>query len=226
MGIFILSGILLLASWGASALLRRKFRRYASMPISSGLSGAEVAFQMLRDHHIQGVIITCTEGELTDHYNPATRAINLSEAVYYGRNAGAAAVAAHETGHAVQHAKAYAFLMFRSALVPVLSIVSNWVGWVLLIGVLLINATPWVLGVGVGILVLTTLFSFITLPVEFDASRRALEWIKQSRVVNTYEYKMAKNALWWAATTYVISAIGSLAMLAHYGLLLLGRGDD
>ena len=219
--------IVILVSWLIGWNLKRKFRQYSEMPISSGMSGAEIAYRMLADYGIRNVEVMCVEGELTDHYNPENLTVNLSPEVYYGRHAAAAAVAAHECGHAVQHATAYSFLQFRSAVVPVVSAVSNWVGLILLAGVFLINTFPWLLLIGILMFALTTLFSFITLPVEFDASRRALEWIKQARIVNQAEYAMSKDALWWAAMTYVVAALGSLATLVQYLLYYLGvRSDD
>ncbi|MCS6968768.1 MAG: zinc metallopeptidase [Cytophagales bacterium] len=222
----LLSLIILAASWAIQAILRSKFRTYSMTPLSSGLSGAEVALKMLRDNRIYDVEVTCIPGQLTDHYNPADKTINLSEEVFYGRNAAAAAVAAHETGHAIQHATAYSFLQMRSALVPVVSVASSWISWILLAGVFLIELTPLPLIIGIGLFALITLFSLITLPVEFDASRRAVEWLFNARVVDRSEYGMAKNALWWAAMTYVVAALGSIATLVHYILILLGRSED
>ncbi|GAB4109269.1 MAG: zinc metallopeptidase [Thermoflexibacter sp.] len=224
-GYMLIAGIVMLVSWAVSATLKSKFRNYSMTPISSGMSGAEVAANMLDAYGIRGVRITCVEGTLTDHYNPTDYTINLSPDVYYGRNAAAAAVAAHETGHAVQHAKAYSFLQLRSAIVPAVSFVSPWIGWVLIAGLFMLESAPWVMLIGISMFALTTLFSFVTLPVEFDASRRALEWIKHSRVVNSQEYAMSKDALWWAAMTYVVAALGSLATLMYYIMLFLGRRD-
>lgn len=211
---------LMLLSWFASYTLRRKFRKYSETPLSSGMSGAEIAAHMLHDHGIRNVRITCVEGELTDHYNPANLTVNLSEEVFYGRNAAAAAVAAHECGHAVQHARAYSFLQFRSAMVPVLSFFSSYMQWILLGGVLLLSVSPIPLAIGVLLFALTTLFSFITLPVEFDASKRAMQWLEKSRIMNTRELSMGREALNWAASTYVIAALSSLALLMHYALML------
>jgi hypothetical protein len=224
-GYMLIAGVVMLVSWAVSATLKSKFRNYSMTPISSGMSGAEVAAHMLDAYGIRGVRITCVEGTLTDHYNPTDYTINLSPDVYYGRNAAAAAVAAHETGHAVQHAKAYSFLQLRSAIVPAVSFVSPWIGWVLIAGLFMLDSAPWIMLTGIAMFALTTLFSFVTLPVEFDASRRALEWIKQSRVVNSQEYAMSKDALWWAAMTYVVAALGSLATLVYYIMLFLGRRD-
>ncbi|GAA4038682.1 zinc metallopeptidase [Hymenobacter glaciei] len=208
--------LLTLASWLIQWRLRSKFKQYSQVGLSSGLSGAEIAAKMLADHGIYDVRIISTEGQLTDHYNPTDKTVNLSEGVYAERSAAAAAIAAHECGHAVQHSTAYSMLQFRSALVPTLSAVSKWVPMLILAGFFLINRTPLPLLVGIGLFSLTTLFSFITLPVEFDASRRALAWMDQRGVVTTQEHAMAKDALWWAAMTYVVAALASLASLLYY----------
>ncbi|WP_460984156.1 zinc metallopeptidase [Spirosoma fluminis] len=212
--------------FGASAFvswrLRSKFNEYSQVGLSNGMSGAEVAQTMLRQNGIYDVRVMSVEGMLTDHYNPQDKTVNLSADVYYGRSVAAAAVAAHECGHAVQHQVAYGPLQFRSAMVPVLTVSSRYMQWVLLAGVLLLNSTPIPLAVGVALFALTTLFSFVTLPVEFDASRRALAWIQTNGVVNQREYGLAKDALWWAAMTYVVAALGSLATLLYYASLLMG----
>ncbi len=209
---------------------RNKFSKYAEMQLNSGLSGREVAEKMLQDSGIYDVKVLSLEGQLTDHYNPSTRTVNLSTDVYYGRSVAAAAVAAHECGHAVQHAKSYSWLELRSNMVPVVSISSNLLQWVLLIGVLLIGFTgnPIVLGIGVAGLAIITLFSIITLPVEFDASKRALIWLKNNRSVmyTDEENVQAKDALWWAAMTYVVAALGALANLLYYASMLFGRDRD
>lgn len=209
---------------------RNKFSKYAEMQLNSGMSGKEVAEKMLFDNGIYDVKIMSTEGQLTDHYNPADRTVNLSTDVYYGRSVAAAAVAAHECGHAVQHAKSYHWLQFRSTMVPVVSISSNLLQWVLIVGVLLIGFTgnPIVLAFGVGGLALITLFSIITLPVEFDASQRALLWLRNNHTVmyTVEENTQAKDALWWAAMTYVIAALGALANLIYYASMLFGRSRD
>ncbi|OKL41249.1 hypothetical protein A3841_12970 [Pontibacter flavimaris] len=216
---------MMLASWLVSWRLKSKFQKYSQTPLSSGLSGREVAEMMLRDNGITDVRVISVAGKLTDHYNPADKTVNLSEYVYEARSAAAAAVAAHECGHAVQHATAYNFLKFRSAMVPALSIASRYMQWILLIGIFMLQTTPIPLAIGVGLFALTTLFSFITLPVEFDASRRALAWIDQRGIVTTQEHGMAKDALKWAAMTYVVAALGSLATLLYYASLLMGRRD-
>lgn len=218
--------LIMIIIFGASALvswrLRSKFNEYSQIGLSNGLSGAEIAQQMLNQNGIHDVRVLSVEGMLTDHYNPQDKTVNLSADVYYGRSVAAAAVASHECGHAVQHKLAYAPLKFRSALVPVLTVSSQYMQWVLLAGVLLINTTLIPLTIGVGLFALTTLFSFVTLPVEFDASRRALAWIQSNGVVNQREYGFAKDALWWAAMTYVVAALGSLATLMYYASILLG----
>ncbi len=209
---------------------RNKFAKYAEIQLSSGMSGKEIAEKMLHDNGIYNVKVISTEGQLTDHYNPADLTVNLSTDVYHGRSVAAAAVAAHECGHAVQHAKSYNWLQFRSSMVPLVSISSNLLQWVLLIGVLLmiVSHNPIVLAIGVGGLAIITLFSFITLPVEFDASNRALLWLKNNRdVVYTDEENVqAKDALWWAAMTYVVAALGALANLLYYASMLFGRSRD
>ncbi|NDK54795.1 zinc metallopeptidase [Pontibacter fetidus] len=216
---------IMLASWLVSWRLKSKFKQYSQLPLSSGMTGREIAEQMLADNGITDVRVISVAGRLTDHYNPTDKTVNLSEYVYEARSAAAAAVAAHECGHAVQHAKAYSFLKFRSAMVPALSIASRYMQWILLIGILMLQSTPVPLAIGVALFGLTTLFSFITLPVEFDASKRALAWISSNGIVTQQEYGMAKDALKWAALTYVVAALGSLATLLYYGSLLMGRRD-
>ena len=220
---YILLILLMLASWLIQWRLRSKFKQYSQVGLSSGLSGAEIAKKMLTDHGIYDVQIISTPGQLTDHYNPTDKTVNLSEGVYAERSAAAAAIAAHECGHAVQHSTSYAMLQFRSALVPTLSAVSKWIPILILAGFFLINRTPLPLLLGVGLFGLTTLFSFITLPVEFDASRRALAWMDQRGVVTTQEHGMAKDALWWAAMTYVVAALASLASLLYYASIFMRR---
>ena len=220
---YILLIVLMLASWLIQWRLRSKFKQYAQVGLSSGLSGAEIAAKMLADHGIHDVRIISTEGQLTDHYNPTDKTVNLSEGVYAERSAAAAAIAAHECGHAVQHSTGYSMLQFRSALVPTLSAVSKWVPMLILAGFFLINRTPLPLLLGIGLFSLTTLFSFVTLPVEFDASRRALAWMDQRGVVTVQEHGMAKDALWWAAMTYVVAALASLASLLYYVSIFMRR---
>ncbi|WP_288605838.1 zinc metallopeptidase [uncultured Prevotellamassilia sp.] len=209
-------------SYVVQSNLNSKFKKYSKIPIASGLSGREVAEKMLRDNGINNVTVTCTKGYLTDHYNPANGTVNLSEAVYNSRSVAAAAVAAHECGHAVQHAVAYAPLTMRSALVPVVSFASNWVQWVLLAGIILIHSMPGILLAGVVLFALTTLFSFITLPVEIDASRRATAWLLRAGITSVSEQPMAVSALKSAAYTYVVAALSSLATLAYYVMIFVG----
>src|SRR5687768_6817120 len=218
--------ILMVLIFGASALvqwrLRSKFAQYSEIGLQSGMSGKEIAEHMLADHGITDVRVISTEGQLTDHYNPADKTVNLSEGVYASRSVAAAAVAAHECGHAVQHATAYSMLKFRSAMVPALSIASKYMQWIIIIGIFMLETTMLPLAIGVGLFALTTLFSFITLPVEFDASRRALAWVDSRGIVTTQEHVMAKDALKWAALTYVVAALGSLATLLWYAMILFG----
>ena len=225
MGIYLIAFVFMIIGWLVSMQLKKKFAKYSQTPISSGLSGHQIAEKMLADHGISDVKIISVEGRLSDHYNPLDRTVNLSHDVYYGRNAAAAAVAAHECGHAVQHAKAYAMLQLRSALVPVVSFASKWVTWVLLAGILLINTFPSLLLIGIILFAATTLFSFVTLPVEFDASKRALAWIQTSRVATSQEHAQSKDALWWAAMTYVVAALSALATLMYYIMIYMGRRE-
>ena len=195
-------------------MLQSRFKKYSEVPI--GLTGAEVASRMLAAHGIRDVSIVSIPGKLTDHYDPTTRTVNLSEEVYFGRSVAAAAVAAHECGHVVQHATGYLFLKMRSAMVPVVTFSNNIVSWVLLAGVLLINVFPSLLWIGIALFALSTLFSFITLPVEVNASARAVRWLENSGLVSYETKPMATDALRWAAYTYVIAALGSLATLLYY----------
>ena len=209
-----------LASWLVSASLKRKFERYSKESLS--VTGKEVALKMLHDNGIDDVQVTCIPGQLTDHYNPATKTVNLSEDVYNGANIAAAAVAAHECGHAVQHAMAYAPLRMRSALVPVVSFASRWMTWILLIGMLTVETFPQLLLVGICMFATTTLFAFVTLPVEVDASRRAVSWLEETGISNRELTAMASDALHSAAYTYVVAALSSLATLVYYILIFLG----
>ena len=212
----------MLASWIVSASLNRKFRRYSNEPL--GMTGCEVAQRMLHDHGIYDVQVTCIKGQLTDHYNPSAKTVNLSEDVYNGANVAAAAVAAHECGHAVQHQEAYAPLKMRSALVPVVSISSKWVSWVILAGLFFIgtNAGTTLLLVGICLYAMITLFSFITLPVEVNASQRAVNWLREAGITDNQTTEMASDALHSAAYTYVVAALSALATLVYYILVLLG----
>lgn len=220
--ILIISLVFLGISMLVSGILKSKFNAYSKVGLASGLSGAEVAAKMLREYQIYDVKITSVNGFMTDHYNPANKTINLSPEVYNGTSVAAAAVAAHECGHAVQHATAYQWLTLRSKLVPAVQVSSGIVQWVLLAGVLMINAFPQLLLAGIVLFGLTTLFSVITLPVEFDASRRALAWLNTARVTSSNEYPKAKDALKWAAMTYVVAALASVATLVQYIMIFLG----
>jgi len=214
-----------LASWIVSASLERKFKRYSKQPLP--FTGKEVAEKMLRDNGINDVQITCIQGQLTDHYNPATKTVNLSEDVYHGANVASAAVAAHECGHAVQHATAYGPLGLRSALVPIVSFSSKWVTWIILGGLLLIGsgAGRIMLIVGIALYAMITIFSFVTLPVEVNASQRAVNWLQEAGVTDRETTEMASDALHSAAYTYVVAALSSLATLIYYILILLGSRD-
>jgi Zn-dependent membrane protease YugP len=220
---WIIFGGIALASWLVSANLENKFKKYSQTPL--GMNGRDVAEKMLHDNGLYDIKVTSVPGHLSDHYNPATKTVNLSDAVYNQYNIAAAAVAAHECGHAIQHAKAYAPLKMRSALVPVVSFSSNIVQWILLGGMLMLNVFPELLLVGILLFSLTTLFSFITLPVEIDASRRAVAWLSSAGITNSWTYGMAAGALRSAAYTYVVAALGSLATLLYYVLLYLRRRD-
>lgn len=207
-------------SWIVSYSLEQKFKKYSKESLP--MTGKEVAEKMLHDHGIMDVQITCIDGQLTDHYNPANKTVNLSKDVYHGANIAAAAVAAHECGHAVQHEVAYAPLKMRSALVPVVSFASHWMTWILLIGMLTVETFPQLLMVGIALFATTTLFSFITLPVEVDASRRAVNWLQEAGITNREATEMASDALHSAAYTYVVAALSSLATLVYYILILMG----
>lgn len=223
--IWIIFGVVILVSWLISSQLKSKFKKYSKIPTNGELSGKEVAEKMLYDSQILGVKVLSVPGKLTDHYDPTKRTINLSPEVYHGRNVAAAAIAAHETGHAVQHARAYAFLQMRSILVPVVSFASKWMQWILLAGIIMIQSRPEVMLVGIILFGLTTLFSFITLPVEINASSRALAWLNNAGITDSYTHSKAKNALSWAAYTYVVAALASLATLLYYIMIFLGRRD-
>jgi Zn-dependent membrane protease YugP len=222
-GAYIIGIVIFVISLIVSNRLKYKFKKYSETQLVSNLSGREIAEKMLKDSGIYDVKVISVEGHLTDHYNPLEKTVNLSPAVYHERNAASAAVAAHECGHAVQHAKGYALLNMRSQLVPMVSFASRWMQWVILGGILLINTFPYLLLAGIVLFAFTTIFSFITLPVEFDASRRALAWIQSNNVVTSQEYEMSKDALKWAALTYVVAAIGSLATLLYYVMIYLNR---
>jgi len=214
-----------LVSWWISHQLKHKFEEYSQIPTANGMSGREVAEKMLRDFAVTGVKIESVEGKLSDHYNPTNKTVNLSEEVYYGKSVAAAAVAAHECGHALQHAQAYEWLGLRSSLVPVVSFASQWMQWLLLAGILLVNTFPAILLAGIILFSLTTLFSFITLPVEMNASKRALRWVMTSGVTDVQTQEKAEDALKWAGYTYVVAALGSLATLLYYIAIFMGRRD-
>ena len=215
-----------LLSWVVSNRLQRKFETYSQIPLPNGMTGREVAEKMLHDNGIYDVQVTCTPGHLTDHYNPMTKTVNLSESVYASNSIAAAVVAAHECGHAVQHATAYAPLKMRSALVPVVSFASNIMTWVLLGGMLLLHTFPQLMLLGIILFASTTLFSFITLPVEINASQRALVWLSRAGITNVFTQDKAEDALKSAAYTYVVAALGSLATLMYYIMIFLGGSRD
>ncbi|RDY60243.1 zinc metallopeptidase [Flagellimonas nanhaiensis] len=229
---YILIGGIALVSWLVSNRLKSKFKQYSKVQLRNGMSGAEIAQKMLDDHGIRDVKVISTPGMLTDHYNPKNKTVNLSEGVYSQRNAAAAAVAAHECGHAVQHAQAYEWLTMRSKLVPVVSVTSGMSTWIVFGGIALMAATGVAGGIGFYIAVaglammgMATLFSFVTLPVEYDASKRALVWLKQKNMVSQQEYAGAEDALKWAARTYLVAALGALASLLYWAVQVFGGRD-
>lgn len=226
-GYIILSVVIMGVSWYVQNRLKTKFRKYSQTPIRSGLTGKEIAEKMLRDNGIYDVDVISVRGQLTDHYNPVKKTVNLSEAVYGYSNAAAAAVAAHEVGHAVQHAKAYSWLTMRSKLVPVVNVSSRYMSMLLIAGLLMLGTGlgPTLLLIGIALFALTTLFSFITLPVEFDASRRAMQWIEDYNMATSQETEQSRDALKWAAMTYVVAALGSLATLLYYISIFMGSRD-
>jgi Zn-dependent membrane protease YugP len=229
--IFVIAIFFMIVSYAVGAKLKNKFKKYSQIPLQSNLSGAEIAKLMLADNNISDVEVTCVEGQLTDHYNPSNKTVNLSEVVYNGRNAASAAVASHECGHAVQHATAYSMLEFRSAMVPIQNLSGKVLNFIMLAsifgGAFLFQAFPYdlILMIVIGTYGVMTLFTFVTLPVEFDASNRALAWIEQRNIVTQNEHEMAKDALKWAAMTYVVAAIGSLVTLLYYVSIFLGGRD-
>ncbi len=227
-GIYLLTILFGVIGMAISWRLKSKFQEYSQTPLESNFSGKEIAEKMLRDNGIYDVNVISVEGQLTDHYNPTDRTVNLSADVYHGRNAASAAVAAHECGHAVQHARAYAFLQFRSSMVPMLNVANGFMPILLMVGMMILYSTgnTLVLTIGVALFAMATLFSFVTLPVEFDASNRALAWIKENGIVTSKEYALSKDALWWAAMTYVVAALGMLAQLLYYLNLLNGRRSN
>jgi len=233
-GYYVIIGISMLVSWWVSNRLKSKFAYYSQVHLRNGLSGKEIAEKMLRDNGINDVKVISVPGQLTDHYNPADKTVNLSEGVYMQRNAAAAAVAAHECGHAVQHAVGYSMLQLRSKLVPIVNISSNIMQFVLIAGIGLMFATrsienpngnTTVLAIGVAMFAVTTLFTFVTLPVEYDASNRAMKWLQTTGTVTAEEYVGVKDSLTWAARTYLVAALGSLAQLLYWASMLMGRRD-
>jgi len=228
-GIMIVSVIFMLIGMAVQFTLKSKFATYSKIPTSSGMSGKEIAQKMLRDNGIYDVNVISVEGKLTDHYNPANKTVNLSADVFEGRNVAAAGVAAHECGHAVQHATAYSMLTLRSKLVPAVNISSTLSQWVILAGIGLFGfggGSSTVLLIGIVLFAVTTLFAVITLPVEFDASNRALNWLNTANITTSAESQKTKDALKWAALTYVVAALASIAMLVQYLLIYMGRSDD
>ncbi len=222
----ILAGAIMLASWLVSQQLKRKFDQYSHLSLQNGMSGKEIAEKMLSDNGITDVEVISTPGQLTDHYNPTNKTVNLSESVFNQRNAAAAAVAAHECGHAVQHAVGYKWLTMRSKLVPAVNVASKYMQWILLAGILMIQVFPALLFFGILVFAATTFFSIVTLPVEYDASNRALIWLKTNNMLNPAEYNGAEDALKWAARTYVVASLGSIATLLYYLNIFMGRNRN
>ena len=228
-GILLISGIFMLIGWMVSSRLKAKFEEYSLVPTGSNMSGEEIAKKMLNDSGIYDVQVTSVEGTLTDHYNPMNKTVNLSRAVFEGRTVAAAAVAAHECGHAVQHATAYSMLMLRSKLVPAVQISSTLSQWIIMAGIGYMGfggGNTTLLLIGIVLFSITTLFTLVTLPVEFDASNRALNWLNGANITNAREHEKAKDALKWAALTYVVAALASIAMLVQYILIFLNRSRD
>ena len=229
LGYYLIIGVIALFSWLVSSRLKSKFAQYSKVSLRNGMSGGEIAEKMLADNGIYDVKVISTPGQLTDHYNPADKTVNLSEGVYNQRNAAAAAVAAHECGHAVQHAKAYQWLAMRTKMVPVVNVSSSMSQWLIMGGLILgiaskgTNLGLIVAVVGLGLMAVATVFSFITLPVEYDASNRALAWLKNKNMLSQEEYAGAEDALKWAARTYVVAALGALASLLYWAFVILGR---
>ncbi len=223
--IYLIFIVITLVSYLVQQTLKSKFEKYSKIPLGYNMTGRDVAAKMLYDNGINNVSVTSTQGTLTDFFNPQNHTVNLSDGVFATNSVAAAAVAAHECGHAVQHARGYSMLKLRSSLVPVVSFASQWVSWILLAGILLIQTMPMILGVGIVLFALTTLFSLVTLPVEIDASRRAIQWLDRSGITQGATTAYAKDALKWAAYTYVVAALGSLATLVYYILVFTSRRD-
>jgi Zn-dependent membrane protease YugP len=218
-----LFGLIALVGWIVQSRLKSKFKKYSKLSLQNGLSGKEIAEKMLNDHGINDVKVISTSGRLTDHYNPKDKTVNLSEAVYNQRNAAAAAVAAHEVGHAVQHAKAYAWLQFRSKMVPTVNVTGRLAQFAIMGGIFLVNSFPQLLLMGIIFFAFSVVFTFVTLPVEYDASNRALAWLDNKNMLTATEYDGAKDALKWAARTYVVAALGALASLVYYVMIYASR---
>lgn len=216
MGAYLLIGLIALVGALVQGELKSKFKKYSRMPLQNGMSGKDIAEKMLHDNGIYDVKVISVRGRLTDHYNPLDKTVNLSEAVYNERNVAAAAVAAHECGHAVQHAVGYPWLKFRSLIVPIVSVSSKWAQWILLAGIFMVHSFPQLLLFGILLFAGSVIFSFITLPVEYDASNRALKWLDQSNILDATEHNAAKDALKWAARTYVVAAVSALVTLLYY----------
>ncbi len=219
---WLIFGVFMLLSWLIGYQMKSRFKKYSEIPVKYGMTGKDVAEKMLHDNGIYDVQIITVDGQLTDHYDPLKKTVNLSRDVYYGNNIAAAAVAAHECGHAVQHANAYVWLQMRSSIVPVVSFASNWVQWILLAGIFLIQF-PSILLIGIVLFAMTTLFSFITLPVEINASSRALVWLNNAGITSIETHPKAVDALRWAAYTYVVAALASLATLLMYIMIYSRR---
>jgi Zn-dependent membrane protease YugP len=230
-GYYILLGVIALASWAVSAKLKSKFEFYSKMHLRNGMSGAEIAEKMLSDHGISGVRVISTPGRLTDHYNPSDKTVNLSEAVYNQRNAAAAAVASHEVGHAVQHAQAYQWLTMRSKMVPMVNVAAPISQWLIIGGLILgsaagVGAGFYVAVAGLALMAIATIFTLITLPVEYDASHRALAWLKNKNMLSQQEYAGAEDSLKWAARTYLVAALGAVASLLYWAMQVFGGRRD
>ena len=230
-GYYILLGVIALVSWAVSAKLKSKFEFYSKVHLRNGMSGAEIAEKMLADHGISGVRVISTEGRLTDHYNPSDKTVNLSEAVYNQRNAAAAAVAAHEVGHAVQHAQAYQWLTMRSKMVPMVNVAAPISQWLIIGGLILgaaagVGAGFYVAVAGLALMAIATVFTLVTLPVEYDASNRALAWLKNKNMLSQQEYAGAEDSLKWAARTYLVAALGAVASLLYWAMQVFGGRRD
>jgi Zn-dependent membrane protease YugP len=220
---YALFGLIALVGWIVQSRLKARFKKYSKISLQNGMSGKEIAEKMLYDHGISDVKVISTPGRLTDHYNPKDKTVNLSEAVYNQRNAASAAVAAHEVGHAVQHAKAYAWLQFRSRMVPTVNVTGRLAQFAIMGGIFLVNSFPQLLFIGILFFAFSVVFTFVTLPVEYDASNRALAWLDNKNMLTETEYDGAKDALKWAARTYVVAALGALATLMYYVMIYASR---